>query len=106
MKGKIIFDNGGGTTLQLPGYAHWYSDSHQAARDLADYLNGAEVRDWVDNEPEAAELNPSLEEVESDNYREFNVEEIIEESRDHDSAGWQNIDDFCLTLNTTMAKFK
>lgn len=106
MKGKIIFDNGGGTTLQLPGYAHLYSDSRQAARDLADYLNAANIDDWDGNEPESAELNPSLEEIEDGSYQEFSVEEIIEESKDHDSAGWSNIDQFSLTLAMFMAKFK
>lgn len=50
----MIFDNGGGITLQAPDYCHHYQDPHQAAQDAAALLFDptANPREWEGNEPE------------------------------------------------------
>jgi hypothetical protein len=49
----IIFDNGGGATLQTPDYCHFFSDSCDAAEPVSDLLEpGATPDYWDGNEPE------------------------------------------------------
>lgn len=51
---EIIFDNGGGATLQVNGteYVHNYDDMQQLADDVRTLVDGANVADWDGNEPE------------------------------------------------------
>jgi len=62
---EIIFDNGGGTTIQTDGYCHFYVDPDHAATDLKELIlnNGDPVEDgWGGNEPEhRLEFDPSIE---------------------------------------------
>ena len=49
----LVFDNGGGITLQTSDYCHTYSDALQAAEDVSQLLvPGAMPKDWDGNEPE------------------------------------------------------
>jgi hypothetical protein len=49
----VIFDNGGGTTLQTDdGFAHYYDDAAQAANDVKVLLDGGDTSDWDGNEEE------------------------------------------------------
>jgi hypothetical protein len=49
----VVFDNGGGTTLQVGkrGFVHHYDDPVQAARDVKTLLDGATTTDWDGHEP-------------------------------------------------------
>ena len=54
MQFDVIFDNGGGTTLQIGkrGYVHHYDTAEQAARDVKVLLDGGNANDWEGNEPQ------------------------------------------------------
>lgn len=51
---SMIFDNGGGTTLQTRNYCHYYDDPKQAAHDVTMILFYSDnpSRDWDGNDPE------------------------------------------------------
>ena len=52
----VIFDNGGGTTLQTHRYCHHYSSPEQAAKDVLLLLRGdGNTADWDGDEPEHRE---------------------------------------------------
>jgi hypothetical protein len=51
-KFNVIFDNGGGTTLQTAKFCHCYDSPTQAARDVKTLLDGGDTSDWDGNEPE------------------------------------------------------
>ena len=99
MKATIIFDNGGGITLQLGDYGHYYDNPKQAARDYNDYLVSGSTNDWEGHEEEALELDPTYDEISNGGYRVYNSEEIAAEVDDEDSSGWGNIDEFCVTIS-------
>lgn len=46
----VIFDNGGGITIQTTTYAHYYQDPAQAAEDYKLIISGADTGDWEGNE--------------------------------------------------------
>ena len=54
-KFDVIFDNGGGTTLQVGkrGFVHHYDDPTQAAQDVKILLDGGNTTDWDGNEPQS-----------------------------------------------------
>jgi len=58
LKARLILDNGGGYTLQLPDYAHAYDDARQVASDIAEWLTTGDSLWWDGDEPELTSLNP------------------------------------------------
>ena len=50
-KFSVIFDNGGGTTLQTAKFCHNYDTGAQAAVDVKVLLDGGNTSDWDGNEP-------------------------------------------------------
>ncbi len=46
---EILFDNGGGTTLQTETFAHHYDDATDAARDYKELVSGSDTGDWDGN---------------------------------------------------------
>jgi hypothetical protein len=49
----LIFDNGGGITLQTENFCHYYSGTEeQTATDVADLLDGSDPQYWDGNYPE------------------------------------------------------
>jgi len=61
LTGTLIFDNGGGLTLQLNNtYAHWYQNMNQAAEDLKAYIKDKNTEYWDGNEEESMELNLNM----------------------------------------------
>ena len=99
LKGRLIFDNGGGLILQLPNFAHYYDYMDQAAEDIANYIKDETTDGWEGHEEEAAELDPTYDEIRNGGYRVYTISEIIEESKKGDSTGWANIDMFCVALS-------
>jgi len=95
---KIIFDRLGGVTLQLGDYGRYYEDAEQAARDYTAWLREGTAENLGDSEPEALELDPTLEEIKNDSYRIYTAEEIEHEVRSEEYSGWSNIDTFCDNL--------
>jgi len=100
LKGRLIFDNGGGLTLQLPNFAHYYDYMDQAAEDIANYINIGTTEGWEGHEEEAAEFDPTYDEI---GCRVYTIEEIVEECKKEDSTGWANIDMFCIALSKLIA---
>lgn len=101
-EGLVIFDNGGGATLQLGKFAHYYQDMSQSAEDVAVYLKDGNTDGWDGYEEDAAELNPSYEDIRNGGYRVYCLDDIIEESKNDDCTGWGNINDFCVALAEKM----
>ncbi len=103
LKGRLIFDNGGGLTLQLGDWAHYYGGYDgcivQAAEDIINYIKNGNTDGWDGHEEEAAELDPIYDEIRNGGYRVYTISEIIEECKKENSTGWYNIDDFCSALS-------
>lgn len=53
-KFNVIFDNGGGTTLQVGkrGFVHNYDNAGQCAEDVKVLLADGNTKDWEGDEPE------------------------------------------------------
>jgi hypothetical protein len=99
LEGTIIFDNGGGITVQLPNFAHSYNDPEQAARDIADYLSDGTTDGWEGHEDDAAELDPTTEQVHNGGYRIYTMVDVVEIIKDTErESSWGNINDFCSVL--------
>lgn len=68
----VIFDNGGGTTVQMSegdcSWAHHYADAEQAAGDVRDALENG-FGSFDGDEPEAAALVPTDNEIRNGGYR-------------------------------------
>ncbi len=94
----LIFDNGGGLTLQLGDWAHCYDNMEQAAKDFSVYLKDKNTIGWDGHEDFAAELDPEYDQIRNGGYRVYSAEEIIDECSSEDYTGWANIDDFCTAL--------
>ena len=99
---EIIFDNGGGATLQVNGneYVHAYDDMRQLADDVAALVDGADVSDWDNNQPECYiddetfwrhKPNGGYRALDQDNWRD-----------DHTDSSWGNIKDFSAAVRSSM----
>lgn len=88
---RVIFDNGGGITLQMEGtFAHRYDDPHHAAVDFAIYLGGdCNISDWDGHSEDAMDLDPTDEEIRNGGYRVATSMEELESLGDPDN-GWGN----------------
>jgi hypothetical protein len=95
---NVIFDNGGGVTLQLGSWAHWYNAAEmaQAARDLMVYEASGDTSDWEGHEPEAAELDPTYDQIRNGGYRVYHTADDIKAAAQDTS--WGNIRDFAAAL--------
>lgn len=93
---RIIFDNGGGVTLQLGGWAHWYQDMAQAAQDLKTYETEGNTDGWDGHEDEAAELDPTYDQIRNGGYRVYHSSADIKAAAEDTS--WRNIKDFAAAL--------
>jgi hypothetical protein len=88
---RIIFDNGGGITLQLGDeFAHFYQDAAQAAEDLKSFLEDPDTSDWEGHEEEAMDCEPTDEEIRNGGYRVYRDVEDLQPN-----SGWRNEEDFC-----------
>lgn len=79
---RIIFDNGGGITLQLPGFAHTYNDAEQCAEDIKTWLDDGNTDDWDGNEEDAV-FEPEAEEIANGGYVVYSVEMFTDLSLTH-----------------------
>jgi len=91
---EIIFDNGGGATLQVNGteYVHNYDDMHQLAIDVRAIVDGANVADWDGNEPECyIDENTYLDHAPNGGYCAINQDTWMD---DHADSSWGNVRQF------------
>lgn len=98
---RVIFDNAGGVTFQtVSGYAHHYDDPARAAQAFCAYLAGADTDDWEGNDPEAALLNPSFEDIQNGCYKVFLPSDLIRLNNDVEEYSWGNVRLFINALRT------
>lgn len=76
--GKIILDNGGGITLQMGVFAHYYQDADQAAQDIAAWLANPDTSDWEGHEEDAAALEPTQDEIRNGGYRVIRLDRDVD----------------------------
>jgi len=93
----LIFDNGGGLTLQTAGYAHRYDDMAQAASDYNQIDRGQSPLDWDGNDADAAALAPTWDEVRNGGYSIY-IDANVGDFADYD-GGWANIINFADALS-------
>lgn len=117
---EIIFDNGGGATLQDRDnyYMHSYDNMDQLAEDIICLRDGGKTIDWDGNEfdeymevqKQAAEecgddpdeiedddifIDPSYDDIRNGGYVVFDLDELLDyaQATDVDDIGWGNIRD-------------
>ena len=90
----VIFDNGGGTTLQLGGYAHYYEDAEDAAEDWCIYQSGADTSDWDGHEDYSAALDPTEDEISNGGYLVMDTSDVEADVEAPNQTSWANRDDF------------
>jgi len=97
---KVIFDNGGGTTVQARDekytYAHYYGDAGQAAGDVRDMLENG-FRGFDGDEADAAKCDPTSEELRNGGYKieRFDSRESLNEHAHAEyRSGWANEAEF------------
>jgi len=92
----LIFDNGGGITIQTSDYAHTYDSPRQAAEDMRAIMDGADPeRDgWEGNElyNEDIELMEYEPDVERNGGYRWYMNEVP--TREDGNQSWGNIEDF------------
>jgi len=102
--GLIILDNGGGITLQMGDYGHYYDDADQAANDIASWLGNADTSDWEGCEDEAVELDPTDEQVANGGYRMFqldrDVDTMLRLAREVGVCDWVNAQELSAALRS------
>ncbi len=75
---EVVFDNGGGITLQCDEYCHFYEgNATQAAQDFKILLEGGSPADWEGNEEEFR-IYPTHDEIANGGYEVMTAEEIAE----------------------------
>lgn len=97
MNAKVIFDNGGGTTVQLNNgkhhWSHYYSDAADAAASVRWAILSGSFYDFEGDEPEAISLAPTADEVRNGCYRieHFaSVEQLADHAHRSFESGWWN----------------
>ena len=95
---EIIFDNGGGATLQTPEFCHHYSDMNHLARDVKALIDGDDSADWDGDEPDHF--------IDDDNYRQHAENgglKCITNWEDAKDTGWLNEKEFAWAISGLMA---
>ena len=99
MKALAIFDNSGGITLQLGTFGHTYDNAAQAAQDWKAFAEEVNTKGWDGHEDEAAELEPTDDEIRNGGYRVLDADDIAAEIASEDTTGWNNINAFIAALS-------
>jgi hypothetical protein len=98
-KNQAIFDNGGGITLQMGNFAQHYSDVAQAATDWVAYQSSKDASEWDGHEDEAADLEPTYDEIRNGGYCLLDAKDITRMINDAVETGWYNIDRFLAAIS-------
>ena len=88
--GTIIFDNGGGITLQFKNYCHYYDDVAQAVNDFKQYLQDGNTNGWDGNEPEQKIIIDDNQ-IANGGYQIYSITDILHQKEE---TGWCNVDSF------------
>lgn len=73
---RIIYDNGGGITLQLPGFTHTYQDASQCIGDIVAWLEEGSTDGWCGND-ESAVFEPTLHDLQNGGYQVVSVADMV-----------------------------
>ena len=87
---ELVFDNGGGLTIQCDDFVHNYDDMIQAAQDYKLLCTTDDVSDWEGNDTENR-IDYSDDQLRNGGYRVFCTPQELDRER---RFGWRNIDDF------------
>lgn len=88
---RIIFDNGGNATLQLPGYAHTYDDMDWCAEDIHAWIEDEDASGWGGNE-ESAVFEPAPDQISNRRYDVCPIDVFIDTTiKDAMDESWGNI---------------
>jgi hypothetical protein len=103
-KFEIIFDNGGGTTLQCAKFTHCYDNPEQAAVDVRALLDGESTDGW-DGNNEEDRMEYDHDTVRNGGYRWMDQDEV----KSIIAAGsladnWGNMSDFFIALGVKVDK--
>jgi hypothetical protein len=103
MKLIAIFDNGGGTTLQITDgagneFAAYFSDPRSAAENYGIAAHDQSVAGWDGHDPESMALDPSYDEIQNGGYRVYDASDVAEE-RGGEESSWNNIRGFLAALD-------
>ena len=90
----VIFDNGGGITLQIGAWAHHYTDPRSAAIDLEIFFDEGSADGWDGHEAESAACNPTDDEIRNGGYQVAVYSSWGEAVNDKRNNGWVNVRDF------------
>jgi hypothetical protein len=104
---EIIFDNGGGITLQKttePYYMHNYNDANQVADDIQAIIDGSTPNDWDGNEYDdmVALIVVDYDDERNGGYRSYRLDNLLDIVNDPDDdeyrddfdmpgEGWNNV---------------
>jgi len=95
---RVIFDNAGGITLQLPGFAHTYHDVDQAACDIKEWILRPDVSDWEGHELKAG-FDPTETEIANGGYRIFSISDLVK-IKEH---AWSNVYEVITSLQDKLS---
>lgn len=100
---EIIFDNGGGATLQNHAgtVAIHYTDMEQLAHDVREIDNGDDATAWDGNDPELLHISDEQYEKHASNGGLFAIQldpEYRHNWPDAESTGWNNVSNFIAAL--------
>jgi hypothetical protein len=95
---EVIFDNGGGITVQSPAFTHYYDNAAQAAEDVRQLLAGADPSDWEGNDPQAA-IAYTEDDWRNGGLRIYDVADLRDSMASRNPiGGWHNEADFLAAL--------
>lgn len=95
---RIIFDNSGGITLQLPGFAHHYDDAEQCADDIKEWMDIEDTDGWDGNEEESV-FEPTQDQLANGGYKVWSIAALANSTLQEISiCSWGNIRSLYSTL--------
>jgi hypothetical protein len=89
---RLIFDNGGGVTLQLPGFCHTYNDVKQCSDDIVSWIEDEDTSGWDGNEEDAV-FDPTYEQERNGGYRVYSLASFMDRGNRDElrDSGWSNV---------------
>ena len=99
---EVVFDNGGGITVQCDRFAHWYNDggATQAADDVKALLAGESPDKWDGND-DAVRIDYTGAQISNGSVKVMSADDLRTEIADGVSpieTSWHNIGDFLVAL--------
>ena len=89
---EVVFDNGGGITVQCDGFTGNFDDPKVAAENIKAILDGAGAADWNSNLDEPVQY--TQDEIRNGGYRVFDAAEISATiSNGTIDSSWHNVRD-------------